>query len=113
VAYPYWFDHRAIGIDAGRIDWPNGLVTLDELAQKITDNAGTRYAFDPDRAVLFFYNLADTATQDTLLSWFPDASIILQSTPNNLKDFFTLIAPPPGRAWLDDFLAEQLAPDEN
>jgi hypothetical protein len=113
VAYPYWFDHRAIGIEAGRIDWPNGLLSLDGLAQKITDNAGTPYAFDPDRAVLFIYNAADSDTQETLLSWFPDASIILQGTPNNLKDFFTLIAPPPGEAWLRDFLAEQLAPVGN
>ena len=113
VAFPYWFDHRAIGIEGGRIDWPNGLITLDSLAQKIRDNAGTPYAFDPDRAVLFFYNTADTAAQDMLLSWFPDASIIQQTTPNDLKDFFTLIAPPPGRAWLVDFMAEQLDSDGN
>lgn len=112
VAYPYWFDHRAIGIEGGRIDWPNGLVALSDLAQKIHDNAGTEYAFDPERAVLFFYNQADLETQETLLGWFPEASIVLQQTPDGLKDFYTLIAPPPGTAWLDDFMAAHLAPAE-
>ncbi len=108
IASAYWFDHRAIGIEAGRIDWPNGLVVLNDLAQKIADNAGTEYAFDPDRAVLFFYSKADTGSQQTLLSWFPEASIVLQQTPDGLKDFYTLIAPPPGAAWVDDFLAANL-----
>ncbi|GAB4570706.1 MAG: hypothetical protein Kow0077_05440 [Anaerolineae bacterium] len=105
VAYPYWFDHRAIGIEGGRIDWPNGLHTLDELPDMIRANAGTRYAFDPGRAVLFFYHAADTETAERLQEWFPQGNSLLQTTDMAVKDFYTFIAPPPGEAWLEAFLA--------
>ncbi len=105
VAYPYWFDHRAMGIEAGRIDWPNGLLAIDNLAQKIRENAGGPYAFDPERAVLFFTNAADAATLATLQEWFPEGISILQTTDYPAKDFYTFTAPPPGEAWLADFLA--------
>ncbi len=105
VAYPYWFDHRAIGIEGGRIDWPNGLVTLEDFPQQISDNMGTPYAFDPGRSVLFFYNANDTETPDVLKTWFPDGMSILQPADMRVKDFYTFIAPPPGEEWLEDFLA--------
>ncbi len=105
VAYPYWFDHRAMGIEAGRIDWPNGLLAVGDLAQKIRENTGGPYAFDPERAVLVFYNAADAETAATLQAWFPQGINILQTTDYPVKDFYTFIAPPPGEAWLADFLA--------
>ncbi len=108
VAYDYWFDHRAIGIVGGRIGWPNGLLSLDDWPQFIRDSLGTEYAFDPDRAVLFFYNRADEATPQQLHDWFPNGSSILQSTDIEVKDFYTFTTPPPGEAWLTRFLAEHL-----
>ena len=107
VAYPYWMDHRAIGIEAGRIDWPNGLLSIYDLPQQIRDNmANPEYAFDPDRAVLFFYNQSDQESPVVLQQWFPQGNSILQSTGDELKDFYTFIAPPPGEEWLQQFLAE-------
>ena len=106
VAYPYWFDHRAIGIEGGRIDWPNGLVTLSDLPTLILANEGTRYAFEPNRSVLFFYSASDTETEAQLRAWFPQGNSLLQTTDLAVKDFYTFIAPPPGDAWLYDFLAE-------
>ncbi len=105
VAYPYWFDHRAIGIEGGRIDWPNGLLALDDLAAQIRANAGTEYAFDPNRAVLFFYSASDTETPAQLGEWFPEGTSILQPTDLQTKDFYTFTAPPPGEEWLAGFLA--------
>ncbi|MBN1964740.1 MAG: hypothetical protein JW910_08840, partial [Anaerolineae bacterium] len=106
IAYTYWLDHRAIGIEGGRIDWPNGLVSIYDFPQWIRNNMGTRYQFDPERAVLFFYHPADDLAPDLLLDWFPDGMTILQHTGDETKDFYTFIAPPPGEAWLQDFLAE-------
>ncbi len=106
VAYPYWFDHRAIGIEGGRIDWPNGLIALEDLPQKIRDNMGTAYAFDPDRAVLFFYTIRDEETPEVLQRWFPAGHSVLHTTGMEVKDFYTYIAPPPGEEWLHAFLAE-------
>ncbi|MBN2469881.1 MAG: hypothetical protein JXN59_04075 [Anaerolineae bacterium] len=105
VAYPYWFDHRAIGIEGGRIDWPNGLVTRDELPTMIRANAGTPYEFDPARSVLFFYHASDVETEDWLREWFPEGSSLLQTTDLAVKDFYTFVAPPPGADWLADYLA--------
>ena len=31
IAYPYWWDHRALGLEAGLVDYPNGVVSLDSL----------------------------------------------------------------------------------
>lgn len=106
VAYPYWFDHRAIGIEGGRIDWPNGLVTLDKLSEMIQANDATDYAFDPGRAVLFFYNANDTETLEQLREWFPEGNSLLQTTDMAVKDFYTFVAPPPGEAWLADFMVD-------
>ncbi len=105
VAYPYWFDHRAIGIEGGRIDWPNGLVTLDELPTMIRGNAGTGYAFDPERSVLFYYHANDVETEVQLREWFPEGRSLLQTTDLAVKDFYTFVAPPPGADWLADYLA--------
>ncbi len=105
VAYPYWFDHRAIGIEGGVIDWPNGLVSLDDLRQRLRDNlTDPRYAFDPNRAVMFFYSTQDTLTPGVLQQWFPQGNAYLQRTISPVKDFYTYVAPPPGEAWLRAFL---------
>ncbi len=104
VAYPYWFDHRAVGIEGGRIDWPNGLLSIHDLPQHIRDHLSTAYAFDPDREVLFFYNRADEETPQVLRDWFPNGSSILQRTDLDVKDFYTFTAPPPGGDWLVSFL---------
>jgi hypothetical protein len=109
VAHPYWLDHRAIGIEAGRIDWPNGLLSIDDLAQKIRDNGGTAYSFAPDRAVLFIYNARDEETPERLAEWFPQGSSLLQTADMPVKDFYTFIAPPPGDQWVTEFMTDALA----
>ncbi len=62
VAYPHWLDHRILGTMAGDIRWPNGLVTRDDLFGQIRANAGTRYAYDPDRPLFVMYNAQDAET---------------------------------------------------
>jgi hypothetical protein len=73
IAYPYWWDHRAIGIEAGLIDWPNGIINLQDtpgflyLASQKSD----KYRLDPERDLLFFYSIQDDATEQQLKTWFP------------------------------------------
>lgn len=106
IAYDYWFDHRAIGIEGGRIDWPNGLFSIYDWPDFVRESIGTDYAFDPDRAVLFYYNQEDEETARVLHDWFPNGSSTLQATGNEFKDFYTFTALPPGEDWLVRFLAE-------
>jgi hypothetical protein len=73
IAYPYWWDHRAIGIDAGIIDWPNGIVSLKDVPQFLADASQRtdKYRLDVDKDLLFFYSPKDDETQEQLRVWFP------------------------------------------
>jgi hypothetical protein len=73
IAYPYWWDHRAVGIEAGLMDWPNGIVTRDDILRFMSESAQRvdRYRFDPERDILFLYSPADFETQALLKEWFP------------------------------------------
>jgi hypothetical protein len=82
IAYPYWWDHRALGIEAGRPDWPNGIVALDRVKgfmRMAFDTTGP-YHYDPERDILFFYSVEDEATQAALEAWFPQGRTILQQS---------------------------------
>lgn len=73
IAYPYWWDHRAVGIEAGRTDWPNGIVTRDAVPRFLAEAyaRADRYRLDPERDLLFFYAAADDDTDVALRQWFP------------------------------------------
>jgi hypothetical protein len=73
LAYPYWWDHRAIGIEAGRTDWPNGIIALNGVPQFLADAYARtdRYRLDPERDLLFFYAPDDEAADAALREWFP------------------------------------------
>lgn len=79
IAYPYWWDHRAIGIEAGRIDWPNGIVDRAAVPRFLADTYARtdRYRLDPDRDLLFFYAPDDEATEAALRQWFPQGRALL------------------------------------
>ncbi len=74
VAYPYWWDHRAIGIESGRMDWPNGIVSRQEIVGFLMDASQreNEYRLDPEKDLLFFFSPQDTETQDLLQRFFPD-----------------------------------------
>ncbi|MCL4247108.1 MAG: glycosyltransferase family 39 protein [Anaerolineae bacterium] len=73
VAYPYWWDHRALGIDGGRIDWPNGIVSRDDIPTFLRDAAlrADAYRLDANKPLLFFYSPDDVDTELRLRLWFP------------------------------------------
>ncbi len=73
IAYQYWWDHRAVGIEAGLLDWPNGIERLNDVPRTIINSSQRRdrYQLNPDKDLLFFYNLQDNVTETQLKTWFP------------------------------------------
>jgi hypothetical protein len=108
VGYAYWWDHRALGINAGHPDWPNGVVTISRLR----DDMRTAYERDglyryvPDRDMLFFYSVEDTETEETLQAWFPQGRVMLRQSYQWDDSYKLYLVPALGdaafRAWLLD-----------
>lgn len=74
IASPYWWDHRAVGIEAGLLDWPNGIITRDDVPRFLyaASQRADRYWLDPTKDLLFFYSITDGDTDTLLKEWFPD-----------------------------------------
>ncbi|MEZ4666825.1 MAG: hypothetical protein R3E39_02695 [Anaerolineae bacterium] len=106
IAYPYWWDHRAVGIEAGITDWPNGIVTLNDvpnflfLASLKTDE----YRLDPTRDILFFFSQDDVATEAKLKEWFPTGYEQRVQSYKVGEDFMTYRIPAPGTERFTEFL---------
>ncbi|MEQ8673487.1 MAG: glycosyltransferase family 39 protein [Aggregatilineales bacterium] len=97
VAYQHWWDHRAVGIEAGVIDWPNGIVSREEVPNFLYDvwRCGDhRYRLDVTRDLLFFYNQNDSETESYLRRLFPDGRSTLIDSYQNGDDFYVFRAPP-------------------
>lgn len=73
IAWPHWWDHRAVGIEAGLMEWPNGLHGSGNLAR---DLAAARarvgpYRLRTDVGLLFFLSPEDEASLGVLQELFP------------------------------------------
>lgn len=74
IAYPYWWDHRALGIEGGRTDWPNGIVSYNDVPTflfQASQRTG-EYQFNPEQDILFFYAVEDEEGHAMLERWFPE-----------------------------------------
>jgi hypothetical protein len=73
VGFPHWWDHRALGIAAGKPNWPNALVSMDVLkdilfvAYEKTDE----FRLDPEKDLLFFFAPDDADSLTVLQGQFP------------------------------------------
>jgi hypothetical protein len=110
VGYPYWWDHRAIGIEAGRLDYPNGILTregiplfLRESALRVDD-----YRFDPNLPILFIYSPDDIETELLLQQWFPAGRAELVQTYQLEDSYRVFRVPPLGVAVFEDFVAREV-----
>jgi hypothetical protein len=74
IAYPYWWDHRALGIEGGRIDWPNTILSVDGIPEMLRQGRerADDYQLDVSRDLLFFYSTEDAAAQAWLQTYFPN-----------------------------------------
>jgi len=104
IAYPYWMDDRAIGIEAGDVHWDNTVAKTDDFPQHLyiamQRKVDTPYELRPDRQMLFFLNQDDTAMTMNLTKLFPGGSLIKVPAYNSTRDFNIYIAPPPGCDWI-------------
>jgi hypothetical protein len=74
IAYPYWWDHRALGLAAGMVNYPHGIVTLADVPTFLYSAYSRldRFKLDPSRDLLFFFAAEDTAALEQLREWFPN-----------------------------------------
>lgn len=74
IGFSYWWDHRALAIEAGQIEWLNGIDTnrssIPDYLRTAAERTGP-YRFNPEEDLLFLYADSDTDTQASLQSWFP------------------------------------------
>jgi hypothetical protein len=105
IAYPYWWDHRAVGIEAGLLDWPNGIIKLEDTPQFLYDASlrTDRYRLDPEKDLMFFYSRQDTETDSQLKQWFPAGYSQLFTSYKPGADFMIYRVPRLGAQGFIDF----------
>lgn len=106
IAYPYWWDHRAVGMEGGILDWPNGIVTREQVPDFVYDVwqcGDNRYRLDPERDLLFFYNPRDTETADLLSVWFREGRAIRYPSYQLGDDFMFYRVPALGVEGMEEF----------
>ena len=109
IAYKYWMDHRAIGIEAGEIHWANGIADPTQMPEVMFDqmrineitryDGVARYAFNPNRQMLFFLNSADSVGLATVQKLFPKGLIMPIQAYDVTRDFEIYVVSPPGCDW--------------
>ncbi|MFQ3536364.1 MAG: hypothetical protein SNJ58_10850 [Aggregatilineales bacterium] len=107
VAFPYWWDHRALAIEAGAPKWNNG-VLREDVVQRIFDllrfNIGTPFEMHPNRQMLFFFHPNDEGLVSELSQVFPEGVVMRVEAYNRERDFNLYIVPPLGCAWMEQYL---------
>ncbi len=109
IGYPFWWDHRAVGIEAGRTDWPNGIVSRDSI-QGFLGEASRRtdqYRLDPERDLLFFYASEDTETEALLQRMFPAGYATLRESYQEGDDYKIFRVPRLGSQGFDDYQRQE------
>ena len=107
IASPHWWDHRAVGVEAGAIRWDNSIVEISRMAQYI--RKGLRrtdeYQLQPERDLLFFYAPRNEAAAPLLRQWFPAGRQMEVRQEPAEKTFFIYRVPAMGEDGLQNFLA--------
>jgi hypothetical protein len=108
IAYPYWWDHRALGLEAGLVDYPNGVVALDDLPSFMYEGLlrGGRYNFNPEADILFFFSVDDVETLEQLQVWFPSGRAEFETIESQDRSYAKYIVPALGTEAFMNFLRE-------
>jgi len=129
IFYPYWWDHRAIAVDAGAYSprWDHSITDIgspedasyvaarDRVPEWIREAyqspRDVNNTFDPELPILFFYNDNDSETQIYLERWFPEGTwerVEPSYSPN--KPYRVYRLPPLGRERFEQWLADNGSP---
>ncbi len=120
IAYPYWWDHRAVGLAAGLEGfWINGVYDRDpndalsddvdyiSLFMSEAYQRTDRFRYLPDRDLLFFYNVNDAMTSSKLKAWFPNGRELRYPSYQVGDDFMLYRVPALGLQGFLDFLTSR------
>lgn len=111
VAFPHWWDYRAVAIEAGLPpgSWPNGDIGLSDLPTQIADaarrDADSPFRLNVDRDLLFLYSPDDGASEEQFQAWFPDGQAKLLPTYIEGINFKVYRVPALGEEGFRKFLA--------
>lgn len=110
IAYPYWWDHRALGLEAGLTDWPNGIVALDQVPSflYLASLKSDQYRLEPDKDLLFFYSPQDSETETALKAWFSTGYVQRITSYKPGDDFMIFRVPHLGTQGFADFVAAEM-----
>jgi hypothetical protein len=123
IAFPFWWDHRAVGLAAGlETIWPNGVydyLSGDSLTRAVdyvphfmrdafarTD----RFRLNPDRDLLFFYARDDGETRQQLREWFPQGREMAIQPYQRGDDYWVFRAPALGLDGFQAFITANIPP---
>lgn len=106
IAYPYWWDHRALGMAAGVLDFPNGIPSLENVPRFLYDaeRRSGAYRLNVDEDILFFYSPRDFVTEEWLRATFPAGFGQIVTTYQEEDDFAIYRVPALGRVGFEIFL---------
>ncbi len=73
LGFPFWWDYRALGIEAGYPLWRNDMYPLESLPIKLQDalQRTGEDRLDLNRDLLFIFNPADEQAWQRFREWFP------------------------------------------
>ena len=108
IAYPFWWDHRALGLEAGLVDYPNGVVERDDLPGFMYEGflRGGRYNFNPEADIMFFFSVDDIETLEQLQAWFPSGQAEFRTIERMNRSYGKYLVPAPGSDAFLEFLRE-------
>ena len=107
LSLPHWWDHRAVGMEAGQMHW-DGNPTLSRVPEYIgrAYYRSGEYRLWPDRDLLFFYPGRSDEIRNQLQRWFPDGRESSISTGvSSSNRFFIYRVPALGEAGISIFLS--------
>ena len=104
IAYHWWWDHRAIGIEAGLPFWPSSISSLSDLPQflDMARHRTDQFKLNPNRDLLFFYSPSDEEAPLRLRQWFPNG--YARQMPSSHFSYPLYRVPFLGEAGLEAFL---------
>ena len=113
IGYPHWLDHIIVGMEAGILDWPraHGIVLLEQVPDTLNDTyycEDRKYRLDPERDLLFFYNVAHDEGEEYLIQMFPSGRSMFYDSEFDNGDFMTYRVPALGADGFTEFLEENI-----
>ncbi|MEO0565498.1 MAG: hypothetical protein AAF125_25550, partial [Chloroflexota bacterium] len=108
IAFPFWWDHRALGLEAGMVDYPNGIVSLEDVPSFLYDSLlrGGRYELDPTEDILFFLAQDDIDSLEQLREWFPNGEVNFSTVESQRRSWATYRVPAMGTSGFGAFVQQ-------